>query len=135
MGKEGTIIGLVVAVILAVALLPVLWTTQLQATTAQTVSGESVVVTSGAGTLTYDNVVPDSETITNSSDAEMATPADYNLTDSTGVLAFAADDTYSVDYQYYSDSYVTDAPARTMLGLLTLFFAIGIIVAITRVAK
>jgi len=68
---------------------------------------------------------------------------DYNLTGSTGEVGFMAGDialrpwplvndtnTTRVNYSYFHADYVENSTARVLLGLIGLFFAIGIVLAL-----
>lgn len=129
--KLGLLITAFISIILGAALIsPLANETEKARTSTYTVANESVTISSGAGELTNDEVT-DFTACRNSSMTTISTGIQCNVTESTGAVSVLpanfTDGLAYIDYTYSSDTGVHDSGSRALLGLNTLFFAIGII--------
>ncbi len=95
-----------------------------------TITNESVTISSGAGTLTYDELLS-FDACRNSSMVAILAGTHCNVTLTTGTVVVNtgnfSDDLAYIDYKYEPDTYVHSGTARILITLTVLFFAIAIL--------
>ena len=95
----------------------------------RTLLNESVTISSGLGTLTFDELIS-FDSCRNSSMDNIFSGGDCNVTTATGEVSVTpanfSDGLAFIGYTYEPDSYVHSGTARTLISLTTLFFAIAI---------
>jgi len=88
--------------------------------------------TSNQSTVAEDDLIA-GLTFQNDSGYEHTAGDDWNLSLTTGVVTIAGNltadgtGTFYLDYTYTPDDYVVDGTARTLVGLVTIFFALAIL--------
>ena len=97
-----------------------------------------------SGTFTTANKPLDSvTTIVNQSNVALTSPANYNVTLSTGVFTFSAlvanasanqSQLYNFSYQYQPSTYFTDSINRTVASYVTTFALLGLLVVAALIA-
>jgi len=140
-----------IAVIVAAILLIPISDTSGRATLPQSITNESVTCADNSSwiagtsnaTLTYDNVVPGTETVTNDT-ASLTSGTEYYLYNTSGIVAFsqcnssvgsAENGTWNVTYQYYDDIYQSNSLDRTITGYIPVVVAATIIAATAAAIK
>lgn len=149
----GLVVILVIGIITAIAMFPEIVDRQTQMTTKQTVSNDSIDVSSAY--LTASNVSENvnftiysqsnwkksscpltSVTLRNGAGTELTEDTDYTIYEGAGVFSLlnttdtvpetALNLTY-VDYTYCSDGYNTDSGSRSVAGLISIFAALAVL--------
>jgi len=134
------VVAVSVAVIVAAILLVPIADTTNRATIPQSITNESVTAAEGDWvygdnnvTLTYDNVLVGTETITNDT-ATLSNGVEYVIVNATGVISFiqtntSVNTTWNVSYSYYDDIYQTNSLDRAITGYVPVVIAATIIAA------
>lgn len=141
------VFGIFLIVILGSSFLTIIADRNSVITTPITITNETLDITSGfnatdfntAATfnLTYNDWVDSSISILNGTDT-LTEGTDFNVDYTTEAINFSNtsavwtinashDNNAGVNYQYYDADYLTDTTSRTLIGLIALFFAIGIL--------
>lgn len=129
----GIIVTVFISVIIGIVLLGAFADEESRIRSSYALTDENVTVaTNGVAVLlTYDDVVPGSVTVTNSSGAATT---NFTITYGTGSIVFPLNTSvsgtngpYQVDYSWYDDNYVHNGTARTLVNIVVLLFALAII--------
>jgi hypothetical protein len=127
---------MIVLLVAAAAVVPIVVNLASQATEAQTASSESVTCTNGTTqTLDYDDLVTGTFTLTNGT--VTIGSGNYTLSTSAGTVEFTTlnntiyGTSCSATYNYYADAYMTNSTNRTLIDLLPLLVAIGMLLLVT----
>lgn len=96
-----------------------------------TITNETVAITNATRwvqqELDFDDVVSGSEAIVWANNSVVG-DGFYDIVYATGLINFTDNETYYVTYQYHHDDYVHNSTSRTLVGLVTLFFVIGVVI-------
>lgn len=132
----GNAIIIFISVLVGIILLGVFADSESTIRSSYALTDENVTVATNnvAVLLTYDDVVPGSVTVTNSSgDAT----TNYTLTESTGSIVFPLNTSssgtngpYQVDYSWYDDNYVHNSTSRSLVNITVLLFALAVLAVV-----
>ena len=120
----------IILILGAVLIRPIGTDVELAKIGSKTVTNESVTISSGLGTLTYDELLS-FDACRNSTGIAVTRNTYCNVTLASGAVSvhpdnFSANIAY-IDYKYEPDTYVRSSAARTLLTITVLFFALAIL--------
>ena len=124
-----SIIVAFIGIILAITLIQSSADTTSAMTDQYTVSNQSFVGVLGANTSISDrtiNKVVSVAKVVNST-TTMTVLTDYNVSGN-GIITYAQNDTYFVDYVYQKTGYAEDGAVRAVIGMIIIFAALAIAV-------
>ena len=135
--KAEGIIGYVVVIIIAFFMVTIIWGQTRTATTIATYDENMTLTIDVASSLTYDDLVSGTTTVTNSSNQTFIEDEHFNMSIQYGrvtlnSVSVVSTGDYWVNYSYYPDSYNKNATGRTLTTLLGVLVAIGLLVLIVR---
>lgn len=125
------IIGAFIAILLGTALIQTVANdVELAKVGSRNVSNESVTLSSGLGTLANNELI--SVGVCRNSTNDVITDPYCNVTLATGAVVTSGtlnftDGAAYINYLYQPDTYVSSSSARTIITLVVLFFALGIV--------
>lgn len=92
-------------------------------TIALTYGGQSVV-------LDHDDILTNSDTVYNSTGGTLTRGTNYTINYTAGNITIYnhSDTTYYAAYTYYQDDYIKENQPRNLVGLISIFFALGVLI-------
>lgn len=128
MGMVGMILIAFIVLILGINFLTAYADAQHDVINTGTVTNESFTgINATAVALTYDNMIAVSE-VRNASNDALTITDDYTVNLTTGsITVLVGNGTYYADYTYYPDTYVQNSASRSIIGIILVLFAIGIL--------
>lgn len=131
----GVLLGAFIVIFVGVVLVNSVADTVYLANTISTVTGnETIVMTAGTGEVANDDVTAltyfgNATDNTNNGNNVFVIGESVNVTKATGVIVVnqSAGGNYNVTYEYEGTEYLANSQARTLIGLVTLFFVLAIV--------